>query len=408
MTLPLTESRDLRTGPVPWDQGNWRPPAAASEFPARVDVAILGSGIMGAIIAERLADGSRSVTLFDRRPPGCGSTAASTAQVMWAMDVPLLHLSGRIGEVEAARRWRRVFEAVRDFSDRIDDREDAGARVERPTLYLEGDILDAAALAQEAELHRRHGLPSVFLDAAKVADRFGIEPRAAIVSEGGFEIDPVAMCHSLLRGAIARGATLTYPADIVALHPVSGGVLLECSDGRECLAGTLVLATGYERAPLFLPPAFKLLSTFAIATPAEVAPLWGRNAMIWEASDPYLYVRTDLDGRVIAGGEDIETAEEAKRDALIEASAGRIAAKLERLLGGAPVMIDRAWGATFGYSPDGLPAIGPTSLMPDVWLAAGYGGNGIAFAALAAQLLEHSFSGERDPDLECFDPYRFD
>jgi glycine/D-amino acid oxidase-like deaminating enzyme len=70
-------------------------------------------------------------------------------------------------------------------------------------------------------------------------------------------------------------------------------------------------------------------------------------------------------------------------------------------------MIDRAWGATFGYSPDGLPAIGPTSLMPDVWLAAGYGGNGIAFAALAAQMLERSFAGEPDPDLGCFDPYRF-
>ena len=362
---------------------------------------------MGAVIAERLADGSRSVALFDRRPPACGSTAASTAQVMWAIDVPLLHLSARIGEVEAARRWRRVFEAVHSLSDRIAGLGDAGKRVERLTLYLEGDTLDATALAREAELHRRHGLPSVFLDAAKVAALFGIAPRAAIVSERGFEIDPVALCHSLLHSAIARGATLTYPADIVALHPASGGIVLVDSDGRECFAGKVVLATGYERPPLFLPPAFKPLSTFAIATPAGAAPLWAENVMIWEASDPYLYVRTDRDGRIIAGGEDIETAEEARRDALIEASAGTIAAKVERLLGGKPVVIDRAWGATFGYSPDGLPAIGPTSLLPDVWLTAGYGGNDIAFAALAAQLLEHSFSGEHDPDLECFDPYRF-
>jgi len=407
MTLPLSESRNLRTGDVPWDEGIWNPPPA-SHPPDRVDVAILGSGIMGAILAERLADGTRSVALFDRRPPGCGSTAASTAEVMWAMDVPLLHLTAKLGEGEAARRWRRVFAAVRDLAQRIDTLGDCADRVERPTLYLAGNILDEAALAREAALHRRHRLPSTFLTATEVAQRFGIAPRAGIVSDGGFEIDPVAMCHALLHHAVRHGATLSYPIDVVALHPAEDGVELECSNGHRCVAAKVVLATGYERAQLFLPPAFKLLSTFAIATPPGVAPLWGENTMIWEAADPYLYVRTNMEGRIIAGGEDIETADEPARDALIGASAGRIAAKLEALLNARRIVIDRAWGATFGSSPDGLPAIGPTSLMPDIWLSAGYGGNGIAFAALAAQLLERSLRGEDDPDAACFDPYRFE
>jgi len=391
---------------VPWDQGGWSLPSACPP-PARVDVAILGCGIMGAVLAERLANGTRTIGLFDRRPPGCGSTAASTAEVMWAMDVPLLHLSREVGETQAARRWARVFAAVREFAARIDALGDCGERVERPTLYLAGNVLNETGLAQEAALHRRHGLPSVFLTGAETARRFGIAPRAAIVSDGGYEIDPVALCHAMLRRATERGATLTYPVDVIALHPAPDGVELECANGQRCLAARVVLATGYERAQLFLPPAFSLLSTFAIATPPGVAPLWRENAMIWEAADPYLYIRTNTEGRIIAGGEDIETPDEAARDARIEASAGRIAARLERLLNGKRIAIDRAWGATFGASPDGLPAIGPTSLMPDVWLSAGYGGNGIAFAALAAQLLERSFSGEIDPDAECFDPYRF-
>lgn len=407
MKLPLSEARDLRTGAVPWDQGGWSLPPATSPPPTRVDIAILGSGIMGAILAERLADGTRSIGLFDRRPPGCGSTAASTAEVMWAMDVPLLHLSARLGEAQAARRWRRVFAAVRELADRIDALGDCGKRVERPTLYLAGNVLDETQLADEAALHQRYGLPSAFLTGPETARRFDIAPRAAILSGGGYEIDPVALCHAMVRRAIQRGATLTYPVDVIALHPVPGGVELECANGHRCRAAKLVLATGYERAQLFLPPAFSLLSTFAIATPPGVAPLWHQNAMIWEASDPYLYIRTNAEGRIIAGGEDIATPDEAARDARIEASAGRIAAKLERLLGGKRIAIDRAWGATFGASPDGLPAIGPTSLMPDVWLSAGYGGNGIAFAALAAQLLERTLSGEVDRDAECFDPYRF-
>ena len=48
--------------------------------------------------------------------------------------------------------------------------------------------------------------------------------------------------------------------------------------------------------------------------------------------------------------------------------------------------------ATFGASLDGLPAIGASSLMPHVWLAAGYGGNGIAFVSLAAEMLERALA----------------
>lgn len=129
--------------------------------------------------------------------------------------------------------------------------------------------------------------------------------------------------------------------------------------------------------------------------------------MIWEASDPYLYVRIDKAGRVIAGGEDIDQADAATRDALISEKAVTIAAKLEAMLG-APIVIDRQWAATFGASPDGPPAIGRSSLMPDAWITAGYGGNGIAFASPAAQMLEREIAGEPDPDRYALDPYRFD
>ncbi len=361
---------------------------------------------MGAVLAERLTNVWPNMALFDRRPPGCGSTAASTAEIMWAMDVPLLELGARLGETEAARRWRRVYGAVRDFAARIDGLGDSGKRVERQTLYLEGNLLDAQRLRKEAALHQDHGLPSEFLTADQVGERFGIAPRAAILSNGGFEIDPVCLCHALIDRAIARGAALCYPADITGLHPVKGGIMLETADGRTCQARHVILATGYERATLFLPPAFKLLSTFAIATPPKVAPRWRENVMIWEAADPYLYVRTNTEGRVIAGGEDIDSSDPAVRDRLLERSAGRIAAKLEALLG-SKITIDRKWAAIFGSSPDGLPAIGRSATLPHLWLSAGFGGNGIAFAALAAQLLERAIAGDEDPDAACFDPYRF-
>lgn len=405
--MTLTEQRNLRSGTVPWREQDWNA-RTSDPFPQKsVDVAILGSGISGAILAERLASSHKSVAVFDRRPPAHGSTAASTAQVMWAMDFPLSHLAEDIGEAEAARRWTRVYRSVREFADRIDALGIDCGRADRPTVYLAGNVLDEKGLAIEADLHRKHGLPSSFLPADAIAERFGISPRAGIVSEGAFDVDPVKLCHGLLDKAARDGARIVYPVDVVALHPAPDGIVLETADGQRCHAGNVILATGYERALLFLPPAFSLLTTFAIATPPMTLLPWRENAMIWEAADPYLYVRSDPAGRIIAGGEDIESSDENVRDRMMPAQAGTIAAKAESLLGSGPITIDRQWAATFGSSPDSLPAIGRATNLPHVWLAAGYGGNGIAFAGLAGDIVASALFGIPDPDLECFDPYRF-
>lgn len=125
-----------------------------------------------------------------------------------------------------------------------------------------------------------------------------------------------------------------------------------------------------------------MLTTFALATPPEAEPRWRENAMIWEAADPYFYIRTDPNERIIAGSEDIDAVNEETRDRLMSSKA----AKVEALLRSEPIAIDCRWGATFGSSPDSLPSIGPVTTMPHVSLAAGYGGNEIAFAGLAARI----------------------
>ena len=96
---------------------------------------------------------------------------------------------------------------------------------------------------------------------------------------------------------------MTWPIDVVAIE---GGrhLRLQLDDGRSLEAAHIVIAGGYERAPLFLPPDFSLKSSYAIATPRDTPPLWRERAMIWEASSAYTYARSTSDGRIIAGGED--------------------------------------------------------------------------------------------------------
>lgn len=403
--MELTEHHDLRSGSPAWLDAD--PEFPADSLPDRADVAIVGAGVMGAMVAERLVSAGARVALLDRRPPAHGSTAASTALVMWEMDVPLSNLAGEIGRDAAVERWQRVYEAVVRLRQRIEIEKLEGKAMPRPIVYLEGALLPGEALAHEGEMRREAGLPSQWHAADAIATRFDIAPCAALVSDDGFTVDPVRLTLALLSRARSTGATVSWPRDVLAIESVDRGIALTGDDFR-LVADRVILAPGYERARLFLPPAFTLLSSYAIASAPGVAPLWRENAMIWQAADPYLYTRTDAEGRIIAGGEDEDFSDSARRDALLGEKAGTIAGKLAALTGTAPIAIDRRWAATFGASPDGLPAIGRARNHERLWLASGFGGNGVSFAALAAEIIAADFAGRPDPVAPGFDPYRFE
>ena len=109
-----TIKRKLRTGISVW-QG--RPvrgvPTSVLRRDLSTDVLVVGAGVVsGALMAEALAADGHSVAIVDRRGPFQGSTAASTALVQYQIDVPLILLAGKLGDVDAIRAWRRSHQAV--------------------------------------------------------------------------------------------------------------------------------------------------------------------------------------------------------------------------------------------------------------------------------------------------------
>ena len=147
----VTQHRDLRTGRRIWLRHR-RLPLAIKELARslRCDVVIVGAGISGALIAETLSDAGLDVVVVDRRGPAAGSTAASTAMLQYEIDLPLSQMARRIGAERATRIWRRsrlAVDALRERTERLGL--DVGAAT-RSTLYLDGNILDPAALADTA------------------------------------------------------------------------------------------------------------------------------------------------------------------------------------------------------------------------------------------------------------------
>src|SRR5215213_11644565 len=104
---------DLHTGAPFWlvrdGMGDLYPALAADE---RCDVAIVGGGITGALTADALTERGVDVVVIDRREPGIGSTAASTALVLYETDLELADLAEAVGERNAVRAWELGREAV--------------------------------------------------------------------------------------------------------------------------------------------------------------------------------------------------------------------------------------------------------------------------------------------------------
>jgi glycine/D-amino acid oxidase-like deaminating enzyme len=113
-------------------------------------------------------------------------------------------------------------------------------------------------------------------------------------------------------------------------------------------------------------------------------------------------MRTTLDGRVIAGGEDEEFSDDEKRDALLPNKILAIKRKLKKLLPALNAEPKFAWTGCFGASSTGLPAIGAIPGAARCFAVMGYGGNGITFSAIAAQLIQRAIMGVPDPDADLF------
>lgn len=272
----------------------------------------------------------------------------------------------------------------------------------RDSLYLDGSILNYHGLARESEARRRAGFEVSLLNAVEVERRFGIKGRAAIVSYDQLAANPRRLAIDFLRAAASQGARIVSPVDITAVSSDANGVTARTSGGPAIRARHLVFATGYE-VPHGVPQTGHVtVSTWAIATRRQPRNLWPGRCMIWEASDPYLYVRTGPGGCVICGGEDEPFSDQASRDALMAEKTRLLEARLADLFPALDPSADYSWCGTFGLSELGLPSIGAVPGMPNCYAVLGYGGNGITFSALAAQLLRNQIAGGGDPDADLF------
>ncbi len=367
------------------------------------DVAVVGAGITGALVAHRLTKLGLSVVVVDRRDVGLGSTSASTALLQYEIDVPLVQMAEKIGIESARRAYQLSYESV-DSLAKLAGEIPIDCGLERKTsLYVAADEKKAALLADEAKARRACSIDVRLLGAAELLEEFHISGTAALVSHQAAACDPYRFAHGLLAAAAQGGAKIFDRTDIINFDCRNESVCLQTNRDSTITARHVVIATGYETQSMLREHVADMKSTYALVSqPLESIEPWDHRWIMWEAKDPYLYLRATSDNRLLVGGEDDPFRDPARRDARLPKKTRLLRDKVKELLPDLNWEVEFAWAGTFGETDDGLAYIGPTLEYPHCYFALCFGGNGMTFSAIAADLLADMLTGKQNHDAALF------
>jgi glycine/D-amino acid oxidase-like deaminating enzyme len=376
------------------------------------DVAIVGGGMTGALVAHAFASAGAAVAVVEAGLVGRGSTVASSALLLPEPDLELVQLEARYGQRSSRRIWRLGQESVKQLSALI-----TGLRIRcelrrRDSVYFAIDEIAARRLEREYGLRRRAGFEAEWLSPGALRRLTGISGRGAIRTRGSAQFDPYRACLGVI-GAAARAGAEIFERSPVRRIDVQRDCVQLLTNRGSLSATHVVIATGYATSQ-FRPLAgrFRMYRTYVLATEriddTERDELGLADVMLWDTERPYHYARWTPDRRLLLGGGDRLIRPGQQRQRQFEAALSELREYFEaRLPALATIGSETAWDGMFAMTPDGLPYIGPHRRYPRHWFALGYGGNGMTFGFLAARMLLERWLGSRSSDHALFEFCRF-
>jgi glycine/D-amino acid oxidase-like deaminating enzyme/nitrite reductase/ring-hydroxylating ferredoxin subunit len=381
----------------------WEATAApAPSFPSlpsdlEVEVAVVGGGITGVSLADRLADAGVSAVLLEARRIGSGVTPNSTGHLTQIVDARYAAVQKDFGP-EAARLVAESAGVAIDHVEVTAARYaiDCGFRRVPGTLFAE-DSARLGEIEDEVEAMREAGLPVERVAAVGVP----LPVAGGLRLQAQAEFHPLAYIRALARTLPDRGVPVFEGVRVVEVEP-GEPVRLITENGRSVTARRVVLAThtpiGFDTLQTAVAPYRSYVIGAALRDEATYP-----DGLYFDTRDPYHYYRTaeGAGGRVlVAGGRDHKTGSVDDSDpyASLEAHVR------ERF----PVAdVQYRWSAQVFEPVDGLPFVGPSLLRENVYVATGLSGDGLLWGTAAALLLGSLVRGEEHPWEEVFRSTRF-
>ncbi|WP_029273548.1 FAD-binding oxidoreductase [Flavobacterium sp. KJJ] len=365
-------------------------------------ILIIGGGITGALIAYKLINDGKKVVLVDRRDICSGSTAASTALLQYEIDVALHELIKIRGINCAVDSYRNGKKAIFDLRTIIDTVKSDCQFEFKKSIYFSSVQKDLPYLKNEYKARKEHGFDVNWLEKYELK-KMGLNALAAIESKTAAVMDPYRLASDILIYCQKKGMQIFDRTNITSIQTQKGKSIAHTENKFTITADHVVHCSGYESTETLDEKVVDLKSTYVIASESlPDLPNSFKNAIFWDTSKPYLYFRSTVDGRIIAGGGDEQFVDAKKRDKLLPKKEQYLLRRFQRKFPNINFKLDYSWAGTFGETKDGLPYFGKPDPDKNEHYVLGFGGNGITFSVIGMNSILDSINGIKNQDLEYY------
>lgn len=360
------------------------------------DVLVVGGGITGSLIAHQCIEDGYNTILIDKREIANGSSSATTSMLQYEIDTPLYRLVELIGKKGAVASYEACSDAIDQLGKIAEKIHSEAGFKKKDSLYFAAYKKDVEWLKKEFEVRKDAGFDVKWMEAKTILQKYKLDKTyGGILSKQGASVDAFMFLHEILKYNQKRGLQVFDKTELVKVNYGSRSNEVILNTGAVIKAKKIIYCVGYESALMIKEKFVDLISTYAIVS--EIEPELSRqykDILIWNTADPYIYLRTTDDGRMLIGGEDEEFRNPQKRDRLIGNKEQKLIRSFEKYLPQAKFHSDFAWAGTFGVTKDGLPYIGEHEDFKNSYFVLGFGGNGITFSVAGMEMVSDWLKGK--------------
>lgn len=369
----------------------------SSSASQKADVIIAGGGITGITTALTLQKAGKQCIILEAQAIGYGTTGGTTAHLNTLLDTPYTTIIKNFNRDKANLVARASEEAINSIRENTEQYNIDCSFENCQAFLFAQDEKQNEELQSIMEACREVKLP--VSEEATIPVPIHFTRSLAVAGQGKFH--PLRYIQGLLDEYIRLGGVLVENCRVIKADEENDIINVETTT-QTFQCDQIIYAT-------HVPPGINLVHlrytaqrSYAIAV--TLASRDYPEDLAYDMYDPYHYYRTqEIDGQnyLIVGGEDHKTGDDTNTDACFMQLESHVRKYFD------VAEVTHRWSSQYYDSVDGLPYIGVMPGKSDRFLVAtGFGGNGMTYGTVSANILKSIIFKEENPLINLFAPSR--